>query len=160
MPEDQIAALENEKYISLTTFRRDGRAVTTPVWFIREDDHLFVRTRAQFGKVKRIRNDPHVTIAPCTFFGKVAGGAFDATAHIVGPGDQQRLERRFSEKYGLEKRIIDLVVALGARLHRRTLTCLFLGLDTAGAIHCSPPRTAGDQLRAGVGADAVQPRAQ
>ncbi len=141
MPENQSAKLRNEKYISLTTFRRDGRPVTSPVWFIREDDYLFVRTRAQFGKVKRIRNDPHVVIAPCTFFGKVAGGAFDATAHIVGSGEEQRLERRFNEEYGLEKRIIDLVVALDARLHRRTLTCMFLGLDTAGAIHSASERT-------------------
>ncbi|MEV5447304.1 PPOX class F420-dependent oxidoreductase, partial [Streptomyces sp. NPDC052644] len=59
---DRLAA---EKYVLLTTFRKDGRAVSTPVWAVRDDDTLAVWTVADSGKVKRIRRDGTVTVAPC-----------------------------------------------------------------------------------------------
>src|SRR5215218_1336099 len=54
------------KYLSLTSFRRDGTGVATPVWFVEAGGRLLVETDASSYKVRRIRRDPRVTVAPCT----------------------------------------------------------------------------------------------
>ena len=53
------------KYLSITSFKRDGSGVATPVWFVQEDGRLLVETDANSGKVKRIRRNPQVLVAPC-----------------------------------------------------------------------------------------------
>ena len=58
------ATIQGQKYISLTTFRKDGTALATPVWFGEEDDKLYIMTRSISGKYKRIRNNPQVRVAP------------------------------------------------------------------------------------------------
>src|SRR6202521_2072936 len=60
------AAIQGQRYISLTTFRKNGAAVATPVWFGEGDDKLYIMTRSIFGKYKRIRNNPGVWVAPPT----------------------------------------------------------------------------------------------
>jgi PPOX class probable F420-dependent enzyme len=79
-PEIQV-----QKYISLTTFRKNGTAVATPVWFGEQDDQLYVMTRSDSGKYKRIRNNPQVQVAPCTVRGKITGPEFAASAQILPP---------------------------------------------------------------------------
>ena len=69
-------AIRGQKYISLTTFRKTGEKVATPVWFGEDGDKLYVMTRSDMGKTKRIRNNPQVTVAPCTVRGKVTGAEF------------------------------------------------------------------------------------
>ncbi|MFM8415984.1 MAG: PPOX class F420-dependent oxidoreductase, partial [Actinomycetota bacterium] len=61
-----------EKYVSLVTFRRDGRAVPTPVWFAAVGDEFGVITETNVGKVKRIRNNPRVTVQVCDVGGKLS----------------------------------------------------------------------------------------
>src|SRR6476620_11819223 len=70
------------KYLSLTSFRRDGSGVATPVWFVADNGHLLVETDADSYKVKRIRRDPHVRIAVCDARGRRRGEAVDAEAEI------------------------------------------------------------------------------
>src|SRR3981081_1457997 len=84
------AAIHGQKYISLTTFRKNGQPVATPVWFGEEDDKLFVMTRSTSGKYKRIRNNPKVRVAPCTIRGIVTGPEFAAIARILLPDDHAR----------------------------------------------------------------------
>ena len=79
--------IHGQKYISLTTFRKSGAGVATPVWFGEDNDKLYVMTRSDSGKYKRIRNNPRVTVAPCTIRGKVIGPQFEATARIVPTED-------------------------------------------------------------------------
>ena len=74
------AAIHAQKYISLTTFRKTGAPVPTPVWFGEQDGKLYVMTRSDMGKTKRIRNNPQVKVAPCTMRGKVTGPEFPAKA--------------------------------------------------------------------------------
>ena len=61
------------KYLSLTSFRRDGTGVATPVWFVEAGGRLLVETDAASYKVRRIRRNPQVTIAPCTATGRRRG---------------------------------------------------------------------------------------
>jgi predicted pyridoxine 5'-phosphate oxidase superfamily flavin-nucleotide-binding protein len=65
--------IRGQKYISLTTFRKNGTAVATPVWFGEDAGKLYVMTLSAMGKTKRIRNNPQVRVAPCTIQGKVIG---------------------------------------------------------------------------------------
>ncbi len=75
--------ISGQKYVSLTTFRKSGVAVRTPVWFAEGDGKLYVKTRSDSGKYKRTRNNPSVMVAPCTMRGKVTGQDVPATARIL-----------------------------------------------------------------------------
>ncbi len=91
-------ALAKEPFISVTTFKRDGTAVATPVWCAGENGTLLVYTEADSGKVKRIRHDPHVTVAPCNFRGTPRGPAAEADAAIIAGGEEA--EALLTRKYG------------------------------------------------------------
>lgn len=68
-----IEQFHDQQYINLETYRRNGQAMRTPVWFMQEGDTLFVRTIANSGKVKRARNFPDVRVAPCDQTGNLRG---------------------------------------------------------------------------------------
>lgn len=90
-----------EKYLSLATFRKTGVAVRTPVWFVENSDNLYLFTNPKSGKVKRIRNNPHVRIAPCTMRGRVTGPEFQATARILSAPEAQLGLNLMKQKYWL-----------------------------------------------------------
>jgi PPOX class probable F420-dependent enzyme len=95
------AEIQGQKYISLTTFRKNGAGVATPVWFGEEDGKLYVMTISKMGKVKRIRNNPQVQVAPCTIRGKITGGQFSATARLLPPEEFARARKTVTRKYWL-----------------------------------------------------------
>jgi uncharacterized protein len=97
------AAIHGQKYISLTTFRKNGAAVATPVWFGEDGGKLYVMTRSDMGKVKRIRNNPVVKIAPCTIRGKVTGPEFAAQARILPQPEHDRARRSINRKYWMAR---------------------------------------------------------
>ena len=103
MPNEIPAAIHGQKYISLTTFRKTGVGVPTPVWFGEQDGKLYVMTRSDMGKAKRIRNNPQVKVAPCTMRGKVTGPDFAATAHILPPEEQAHARATINRKYWLAR---------------------------------------------------------
>lgn len=107
MPDERLAALAGEKYINLTTFRRDGTAVPTPVWFALDGERILVWTIPTSGKAKRIRNNPRVTVAPCTARGKATGAAIPATATFLPDGDAARANDLMNKHYGFQKRLLD-----------------------------------------------------
>lgn len=104
-----LRALRDERYLSLVTRRRDGREVATPMWFIVEGDRLYMRTGARSAKVKRIRNDGRVTLAPCTASGRVTGPAVAAQAVIADAALAEPVSRGLKQKYGFWKTLIDWV---------------------------------------------------
>lgn len=108
------------KDVALTTFRKSGAAVTTPVWYAVLDGKLYVRTQAGAGKVKRICNNPRVRLAPCTFRGRLLGPAVEGRARILGP-DEGRLaaavEALLKRRYRSARLIWQLVGLRGERAH-------------------------------------------
>lgn len=104
--ETTLESLATAKYIALTTFRKDGTAVSTPVWLIREGDTLLVTTQGSSGKAKRIRNNPQVTVAPSTSRGKPTGEAVPATAVLVDSVEAARITGLIAKKYGLLGRFL------------------------------------------------------
>ena len=86
-------------YLSLTTFRRDGLPVATPVWFAVDGDRIVAWSGATEGKVKRIRNNSRVMVAVCDFQGKVKGRAFEATAILLPANAGAMVHRLLNRKY-------------------------------------------------------------
>jgi hypothetical protein len=78
-----LAQFANQQYLNLGSYKRDGTPVQTPVWFAEDDGTLYIYTLANAGKVKRIRRNLRVRIAPCTMRGNVTGQWGEAKAHIV-----------------------------------------------------------------------------
>ncbi len=99
MTEAIPSEIRGQKYIALTTFRKSGVAVPTPVWFGEEGGKLYVMTRSDMGKTKRVRNNPQVRIAPCTIRGKVTGPEFAAQARILPPEDHAHARQTINRKY-------------------------------------------------------------
>ncbi|HXR16340.1 MAG TPA: PPOX class F420-dependent oxidoreductase [Terriglobales bacterium] len=95
--------IQRQRYISLTTVRKSGDAVATPVWFGEQNDKLYVMTRSDSGKYKRIRNNPQVRIAPCTIRGKITGPDFTASARILPAGDWPGASKTIKKKYWLAR---------------------------------------------------------
>jgi PPOX class probable F420-dependent enzyme len=91
--------LKHDKYISLVTFRKDGTPVATPVWFAERDGKLYVKTRADSGKVKRLRRNARVSVAPATFRGKVTGRAIEATARVLPENEWTMPRALLGKKY-------------------------------------------------------------
>jgi len=104
-----FTALRQEKYLSLVTRRRDGREVATPMWFVVEGERIYMRTGAQSAKVKRIRNNGRVTLAPCTAAGRVTGTAVSAHAVVADASLLEPVNRAVKQKYGVMKTLIDLI---------------------------------------------------
>ena len=90
-----LSALGRGKYISLATFRKTGEAVYTPLWFAEQDGKLYVMTRNDSWKYKRIRNNPNVRVAPSTIRGRIIGPELPARARVLS-GDESMLPIAFS----------------------------------------------------------------
>ena len=97
--------LAGEKYINLETYRKDGRGVRTPVWFVESssDDGsiLYVRTSDDTGKYKRIRNNPSVQVAPCDMRGRVKGKWVKGEARIASEEEKLKAFKMLEKKYGI-----------------------------------------------------------
>jgi len=112
--------LNGHEYMLLTTFRKSGDPVPTPVWFAREDDTLYVVTQADSGKVKRIRHTTAITIEPCTVRGDSLGPAVEAQARILPPAEFDHANRVLNKKYGLKKRAFEMMMMFNRRSGERT----------------------------------------
>lgn len=118
-------SLKQQSYINLETFRKSGASERTPVWFVLEGDVIYVRTIANSGKVKRIRNNPRVNIAPCKVDGALLGDWIPAQAREVTDSDiARKVDQLLGKKYGLMKTLL----AVGSRLQRREYTILEIRL--------------------------------
>jgi PPOX class probable F420-dependent enzyme len=102
---DQFA---KKKYLNLETFRRSGESMKTPVWFVQDGEILYVHTVANSGKVKRIRNNGRVNIAPCKMDGKLVGAWVPAQAReVTAPEISTLVDRLLDKKYGLLKKMFE-----------------------------------------------------
>jgi PPOX class probable F420-dependent enzyme len=98
--------LKKQQYINIETFRKSGEGVRTPVWFVQEGDVVYVHTIADSGKVKRIRRNPQVNIAPCKMDGTVVGEWVPASAReFLDEETNQKVDKLLDKKYGLMKKM-------------------------------------------------------
>jgi uncharacterized protein len=104
------------KYLLLTTYKKDGSTVPTPVWVVRDGDGLGVWTVADSGKVKRIRNRSDVLVAPCDLRGNRKGDDVAGRAELLEPAATAQYRALLVRKYG----IVGRLSLLGSRLRRGT----------------------------------------
>lgn len=91
--------LEKQRTVVVTTYKRDGSAVPTPVNVLVDGEHAFFRTWSTSGKAKRLRRDPGVLIAPSTMRGKPTGPAIAASARLLGPVEEGEVKRGLARKH-------------------------------------------------------------
>ncbi len=109
-----FASFEGHKYLNLETFRKSGEGVRTPIWFAAEPAtsldspaaKLYVYTVGNTGKMKRMRNNPRVRIAPCDMRGKVLGEWVDAQAEIVTGAEAAHGMSLLNKKYAPWKQLL------------------------------------------------------
>src|SRR5215472_5326665 len=112
--------LRGAQYISLTTFRKSGEPVSTPVWFAQKNEALYLYTFPSAGKLKRIRHTAQVRIAPCTLNGKVTGPTSEAKARVVTDAQEKTLaDQTLARKYGMTWRIYHAAMDALRVLRRR-----------------------------------------
>ncbi len=112
--------LDREQCIALTTFRKTGQAVTTPVWFAQSLGTIFVETHADAGKLKRLRHTARVTLAPCSYSGKVTGAVIAGKARILTePGECTAASTALAKKYGFMRPLFHFVRNARCWLQRR-----------------------------------------
>jgi PPOX class probable F420-dependent enzyme len=100
MSEDKLSQLSRFRYINIETLKKNGSVVRTPIWFIIYEGIIFFRTDSKSGKVKRIRNNPHVRIAPCDIRGNIKGTWFDGNAKFADTKESSMVFSMIDKKYG------------------------------------------------------------
>jgi PPOX class probable F420-dependent enzyme len=106
---EQIRA---SKHALLVTYRRDGAPVPTPAWAAADGGALYVRSERASGKVKRLRRDPRMLIAPSDARGKPLGSPLEALARVLAPEQEPRAERALAQRYGLGRVAFELAMDL------------------------------------------------
>jgi PPOX class probable F420-dependent enzyme len=115
-----FTVLKNARYLNLTTFRRSGEAVATPLWFAEHEGVLYMQTFPSAGKLKRIGHTRRVTVAPSTLNGRALGFEIEAEARIIKDEQEMLLaEAALAVKYGLTRRMYFAAFGIYGRLWRR-----------------------------------------
>ena len=118
----KFSDLDRESYISLATYRRDGRAVQTPVWFARRGERLYVFTENDAGKVKRLRNGPRARVAACNVVGGLRGDWIEARGRVVeDPNTERDAYAALHAKYGWQMKMVDFWSRLAGRIGSRAI---------------------------------------
>lgn len=123
----EVERLSRGNYLLVTTFRRDGTPVPTPVWVGRDGEELIVWTQAKAGKVKRVRNNGAVEVAECDLRGRPRGAVVTGRARVLDAAGSERGRALLKRKYGITGRIV-----IGASVLRRGRTgtvCLAIELS-------------------------------
>jgi uncharacterized protein len=109
-PTGALDDLDRRKYCAVVSYRRDGEAVSTPVWFGTDDGKLYFRSLAGGYKLKRIARDDRVRVAPCTRRGRPVGPPFEGRARILEPAEAEAAERRIQANYGAFRRLYERAI--------------------------------------------------
>ena len=119
-----------EIYINLATYRKTGVSVNTPVWVAAHDGNYYVFSESKAGKVKRLRNNQNIKVAPCDVRGKIHGEWVEGIARLVT--DQTEIDAMypaFTEKYGLQMRFANFFSRLTGRFDKRTIIAFTLSSE-------------------------------
>jgi PPOX class probable F420-dependent enzyme len=111
-----------ERYVSLATYRRNGKEVLTPVWLAQAGEHFYLFSAGAAGKVKRVRAGSQAKMAPCDARGTVKGPWVDVRARIVeGPELIERAYAALRKKYGWQMALLDFFSGLSGKKRKRTV---------------------------------------
>ena len=119
-PERPAAGLQARfrgRYLSVTSFKRDGTGVATPVWFVSDGRRLFALTDLHSAKILRMRRDPHVLVASCRVDGKPRAEPVPAHVEVlIATSELERVRKLLIERYKISYRLVMLIYGIGRRL--------------------------------------------
>jgi PPOX class probable F420-dependent enzyme len=116
-PVADLEAVFPGRYLSVTSFKRNGAGVATPVWFVSDGRQLFAFTDLHSPKVRRIRHNPHVLVASCRVNGKQRSEPVLARAQVLtADTDLERVRTLLLDRYKISYRVVMLFYRLGRRL--------------------------------------------
>ena len=99
----------DQKYLSLETYKRDSTPIQTPVWFVTENDQLYITTKETTGKVKRLRNNQNARIAVCSMKGDIKSDWVDVGLEkIPEESDVEKIVKLRKKKYGFSARLVSM----------------------------------------------------
>ena len=101
----RLEELTKHKYINLETYKKSGQPVRTPVWFMIDNNLVYVVTSANTGKAKRLRNNPSMRIVPSGYNGELKGEWIDGRARFAEGSEAERAIQLRKKKYGLQARL-------------------------------------------------------
>ena len=128
------------KYLSVTSFKRDGTGVATPVWFVSDGGRLFALTDLHSAKVRRIRRNPRVQVASCRADGKLRSEPVPARVEVLtATPELERVQKLLLERYKLSYRFVMLIYRFGRRLRGRRSVAD--GAALAITVGATPPAT-------------------
>ena len=110
-----LDAFTGEQYMNVETYRKNGTAVRTPVWFVEVNGELCFTTETRSGKVKRLRRMAAIRVAPCKVNGELLGDWHPGMARFLGAEETPLVDKTFSRKYGFQKFLFDLLGKLQRR---------------------------------------------
>ncbi|KAB8142704.1 PPOX class F420-dependent oxidoreductase [Chloroflexia bacterium SDU3-3] len=126
---EAFPTLQGHEFVNLTTYRKSGAAVVTPVWFAQVGATLYVVTQDGSGKVKRLRANPMAQLAPATRRGEPLGQPVPAQGRILGAAEAAQASQALDKKYGWQKRLFDVF----AKLRGSTESRVYLAFEPADA---------------------------
>jgi PPOX class probable F420-dependent enzyme len=100
-----VDALRRRRHCAVVSYRLDGTAVSTPMWFAVHDGVVYVRSLATAAKVRRIRQCPQTLVAPCTARGRPTGPPLGGTARVVEPDEERFVEAQLRRRYRFGRRV-------------------------------------------------------
>jgi PPOX class probable F420-dependent enzyme len=103
---NNISQFLNQKYINLETYRRNGQAVRTTVWFVMDAGTIYIRTDMNSGKIKRIKNNPNIRITPSGARGQLKGKWIEGKIKMAGSLELEHANQLLEQKYGIQGKII------------------------------------------------------
>jgi PPOX class probable F420-dependent enzyme len=121
--------LDDQAYVSLSTKKRDGSWVNTPVWFAKDGGTLYCFSASNAGKVKRLRNFSEVKLNPCTVNGKLLGDWQEALGEILPKEAESNAHKALVKKYGWQMRLLDFFSCLSGKIKKRAFIKITLTDD-------------------------------
>lgn len=111
-----LASLFPGRYLSITSFKRDGTGIATPVWFVSDGRRLFAFTDLHSSKIRRVRRNSHVLVASCWPWGTLRRGPVPARAEVLtDTADLERVRELLLAHYKISYRIVMFIYRLGHR---------------------------------------------
>jgi PPOX class probable F420-dependent enzyme len=109
--------LNSHRYLALTTYRKNGAAVLTPVWFVQQGEKLYIWTAAGSGKAKRLRRNPCVQLGPGSHSGRLLGAVQEGLGRFVPEREAPALDRAFKAKYGWQVKLFAFLWKIKRQQH-------------------------------------------
>ena len=105
----KLQQFTDQKYLNLETYRKDQTPVQTPVWFVIENDQIYITTKETTGKVKRLRNNQNGRIAVCSMKGDIKGNWINVGLERINEdSDVEKIVKLRKKKYGFSARLISM----------------------------------------------------